>query len=206
MHSSILAKLLELNKKLVPFRYVISSGDQTFLNANAVIPDKPAMSDKEFWFMVKDAEWGMDVDIDAIGKRLRKKYRKKKMELMQLRYEEKLSELAEILEDHAEKKCGNRHGYYRVSDDSFWDLRAHIIGLGEDYYNGVVAYPEIAKVMADEHQYMENFGYIFQIALPENYNQGGSMNPVDAPSEPKLSKPIGRSFYKALMTEIALGS
>ncbi len=69
--------------------------------------------------------------------------------------------LGNALEEHAERVTGSRYSYYGVSDDGFWDLTAHIVGLGENVYRLVLNYPEIAKMMADERDYTENFEYIF---------------------------------------------
>jgi hypothetical protein len=63
--------------------------------------------------------------------------------------------------EHAERMTGDQYGYYGVSDDGFWDLTAHIVGLGENVYHLVLKYPEIAKMMADRVDYCENFEYVF---------------------------------------------
>jgi len=73
--------------------------------------------------------------------------------------------LADVLGDHAERITGNRYGYWGISDDSFWDLTAHIVGLGENVYHLVLKYPEIAKMMADEQDFTENFEYIFNTVV-----------------------------------------
>lgn len=76
-------------------------------------------------------------------------------------YLARLEEIKGVLECYAEKKTRNRYGYYGVSDDGFWDLRAHIIGLGENFYLSVISDPEKARKISDDRSYVENFGYIF---------------------------------------------
>ena len=69
--------------------------------------------------------------------------------------------LAEVLQQYAEEKTGNRHGYYGVSDDGFWDLTAHIVGCGKEVYFKTIRNPKLAKRRAESSRYVENFEYIF---------------------------------------------
>ena len=69
--------------------------------------------------------------------------------------------LKNAIEEYSLKKYGHRHKFPHVSDDSFWDLTAHIVGLGENVYNDILAYPEKIKEYADTHNYTENFEYSF---------------------------------------------
>jgi len=126
------------------------------------------------WRVLEFARWGdyaknwnQSVDYETIGKQMHSLFTKETLEQAQEFYSTKLDGIKTILEDHAEERCGKRHGYYGVGDDGFWDLRAHIIGLGSEFYASVVSDPEIAKRIADERSYVENFGYIFHYALPK---------------------------------------
>lgn len=114
-----------------------------------------------YWKILEYADWGNNTDHKAIRADMDEVFTKKAMELVENFYRIKLQILKDHLELHAYEKTGNFHGYYGVSDDGFWDLRAHIIGLGEVAYNDVFENPELAKVMADNKLYVENFGYIF---------------------------------------------
>lgn len=115
----------------------------------------------DYWKIIEFANWGKRTDYKKIGKEMFSVFKPEIIKETEEFYREKLSELKDILKNHAEKKTGNRHGYYTVSDDGFWDLRAHIIGLGKEYYNQVLENPELAKELADNRGYVENFGYIF---------------------------------------------
>lgn len=121
-----------------------------------------------YWKIIELANWKEDKDYKEIGTLWKKILKPEIIEETEKFYSEKLSEIKEVLETHALEKTGKRYGYYGVSDDGFWDLSAHIIGLGEDFYNRVLQNPEIAKELADNRDYEENFGYIFQYATGRN--------------------------------------
>jgi hypothetical protein len=59
--------------------------------------------------------------------------------------------------DQLEKKNGERYGNYG-GDDSFGDMTAHVIGLGEEYYNAVMENPKLLNKL----DFVECFSY----ALP----------------------------------------
>lgn len=69
--------------------------------------------------------------------------------------------LENAVEEYSQKKYGNRHSWPHVSDDSFWDLTAHVVGLGENIYNDILAHPEKINTFVDNHSYKENFEYCF---------------------------------------------
>ena len=115
-----------------------------------------------YWKVLEFADWKNCKDYELIGKRMRQVFAPETLDKAEAFYNSKLDELQRVLEDHAEKKTGDRNDYFGLSDDSFWDLRAHIIGLGEKFYQSVLENPEIAKKMADQDDFEENFGYIFQ--------------------------------------------
>lgn len=114
-----------------------------------------------YWRVLEFADWKNRKDYELIGKEMKQLFAQQTLDKAEDFYNAKLDELKRVLEDHAEKKTGDRNAYFGLSDDSFWDLRAHIIGLGEEFYNGVLQNPEIAKKMSDSHDFNENFGYIF---------------------------------------------
>ena len=69
------------------------------------------------------------------------------------------------IEGYSLSKFGNRHafpnnsGTLTVSDDGFWDLCSHIVGLGKETYEDVCSNPE--KIL-EYPDYVENFEYLFQ--------------------------------------------
>ena len=46
-----------------------------------------------------------------------------------------------------------------LSDDSFWDLTSHIVGLGKDVYISVLKEPKTIENYLNS--YKENFSYCF---------------------------------------------
>lgn len=115
-----------------------------------------------YWRIIEFADWKNCKDYELIGDRMRQVFDPRALAKAEDFYHARLDELKRVLEDYAEAKTGNRNNYYGLGDDGFWDLRAHIIGLGEEFFLKVLKDPEIAKKMADEGDFKENFGYIFQ--------------------------------------------
>ena len=72
--------------------------------------------------------------------------------------------LQDKVEEYSLLKFGDRHkfpnnsGVLSVSDDGFWDLCAHIVGLGKKAYENVCENPE--KIL-EYSNYVENFEYLF---------------------------------------------
>ena len=112
------------------------------------------------WKVLEFADWANNKDYKATGELMATVFKKKALRAANKFYLERFKELGATLNDYADT-VGDRHYYYGVSDDSFWDLKAHIIGLGEGFYNMVLASPHVAKDLADAGDYKENFGYIF---------------------------------------------
>lgn len=67
--------------------------------------------------------------------------------------------LEDKLRESSLEKYGNRYVFPSVSDDTFWDLTAHVVGCGEDAYNNVMLHPETIETYLKE--YVENFEYTF---------------------------------------------
>lgn len=111
-----------------------------------------------FWKVVESLNWGLSSD--GAGKTT--DYKKSKRMLMakltsaQARQARKV--LAELTDDLGTVLESVVTG---ISDDSFWDLRAHIIGLGIDEYTRVTRSPRLAQQRIDARQYAENFAYCF---------------------------------------------
>lgn len=65
------------------------------------------------------------------------------------------------LREYSFEKYDDRYVFPRVSDDSLWDLTAHIVGLGEKVYNNIMEHPE--QIVDYLNEYQENFEYTFNI-------------------------------------------
>jgi hypothetical protein len=121
--------------------------------------------DNKFWPIVDKINWGsrgID-DLEDCQKILKDLLSIEEIKQMDDWYDDKRKKLCRKLEKHAKEKCGNKHGYYPVSDDGYWDLTAHIVGLGEAVYKENLKNPELAKTRATKRDYQENFGYCFHL-------------------------------------------
>lgn len=67
--------------------------------------------------------------------------------------------LEEKLHEYSLKKYNNRYKFPIVSNDTLWDLTAHIVGCGKEVYNSVMRYPQTIEDYLNE--YVENFEYTF---------------------------------------------
>ena len=113
------------------------------------------------WEIIGEIGWGVKtVDYKHLRKIMDTVY-KSENDALQSFVKEKREQLVKRLNEYAER-VGSKRTYYGVSDDSFWDLTAHIVGLGRAKYNEVFAKPKIAKQMAADKAYKENFQYIFR--------------------------------------------
>jgi hypothetical protein len=113
-------------------------------------PHKDLDLEEYFWQFVSDAGWDKNKDYEAIARRLSSKYGLDKRAL-QVMFSELQKKLMEELE-----RSGVELG---VSDDSFDDLTAHIIGMGRDEYYRVLNEPQNA--IAHKKSYVESFAYVF---------------------------------------------
>ena len=67
--------------------------------------------------------------------------------------------LQEKLREYSLKVYGERYIFPSISDDSLWDLTAHIVGCGKEDYEYVMNDP--AYVLCYLDTYKENFEYTF---------------------------------------------
>ena len=67
--------------------------------------------------------------------------------------------LVEKISEYSIETYGDDHVFPAVSDDTYWDLTAHIVGCGKSTYDKVMEYPE--TLMEYLNEYVENFEYTF---------------------------------------------
>jgi len=101
------------------------------------------------WALIDQSKWSKDKDYKRIQKLFAKLPFLKKIELRGF-----VNDKVEALED----KYGKKIQY--LGDDSWWDLRADIVGRGKEFYNSIT-FDQLQK-MANEVDYKENFEYSFQ--------------------------------------------
>lgn len=114
------------------------------------------MKKKTFWQVVKDIDWGNRYDyknvdpIPDIEENFRKAIKHRKR-------------LQNAIKKHVKKNYdGHFWDFLRLGDDSFWDLTAHIVGLGYATYFKVLKNPELIKeYLSGPFKFQENFEYCF---------------------------------------------
>lgn len=100
-----------------------------------------------FWQFVEEAAWQHSKNYRAIAARLSLKYGADQIPL-------------ETIFRELQKELMNKLDQFEleVSDDSFDDLTAHIIGMGQEEYYRVLNEPEFA--IAYRNSYVESFAYV----------------------------------------------
>lgn len=115
------------------------------------------MTKKEFWKIVKEIDW---------------KYRESYKGIVV----ENAKEAFDITREYEQRLSDAIKGYCTtnniklhqllgrsIGDDSYWHLRAHIVGLGESVYFKVLKHPETIKEYANS--FRENFEYCFHESM-----------------------------------------
>ena len=129
------------------------------------------MENKRFWYIVNEINWGELVRQyrEANGADRPKPYTiggnicetlfddvAEAKEFLEL-----CKDFEKNIENVVKDKCVKIGG---IGNDTWWDVKAHIVGLGEETYNFAVKHPEaIKKMFIDNDQfslkYYENFEY-----------------------------------------------
>ena len=141
------------------------------------------MEDKEkmFWKVVDDISWGTyNTDYMENRRILNKEHSLQFIHSMKMFAIQKRKELKIIMDDFAIKETGKSTNYWGVSDDGFWDLTAHIVGLGEKMYYFILENPIYAKSI----KYSENFEYSF------NFNEHKKIFEVPTQSDVAEDKKV----------------
>lgn len=94
---------------------------------------------------------------NKLKEKLKEKYTIKQLRMVNELIREKRFKLQDILESFTDD-----NSYFDVTDDSFYDLTTHIVGLGKKEYDKVCKDPELARKRSLNNDYRENFEYIFQ--------------------------------------------
>lgn len=119
---------------------------------SAVINDLfESVSEKEFWTFVSKAQWTEDHDYNRIKKMILRTMDKDSARELDKTYRQIYGKLHTHIFDDVEG----------VSDDSYSDLIAHIVGSGKGLYDAVMDNPSLAQQIIDEHKFKESFSYAF---------------------------------------------
>jgi len=118
--------------------------------------------EQKHWELVEFIDWGSISKDKSIQDEMEKiLLSKPSYEMKQFEdfTRNKIRQLGSVLNAFSLKTIG-QYGYYGVGDDGFWDLTAHIFGLGKEEYYSAIDNPELAKKRADSRDFVENFEYI----------------------------------------------
>lgn len=112
--------------------------------------------DGDFWKIVNELGWGRpSTDYHKLGEKLIYFiYDEDSIEQLREISQQKRATIADIIR-HTNKNIARIWG----GDDSFWDLTAHIVGLGEEFFTRVINNPETINEVGKT--YKENFEYLF---------------------------------------------
>jgi len=115
----------------------------------------------ELWSEIRRIGWDSDhSDYACLRKELHERVTYHHIQEIAEFAKARATEMKEHLNEFAESQPEGLAKYWGVSDDSFWDLCCHIVGLGRDVYRLVMEEPTNAKRLAPR----ENFLYIFNNA------------------------------------------
>ncbi len=108
------------------------------------------------WQIITELGWGTkSTDYKKLGAKLKTLY-PNKTEQVKTFVRAKQKMLMKKLDEFADKN-GDKRTYWKMGDDSFSDLTAHIVGLGKEKYSEVMKNPLVAKTI----KYEESFLYVF---------------------------------------------
>lgn len=126
------------------------------------------MEDSKFWSIVHQVDWPNICDSKRpydIGKERMKKFLPTVEVMSEFRnsFDAKTNCLyTKLMEWENKGECWHSGGNERsfgLGDDSFGDLIAHIVGLGQAEFEAVLAKPELAHSRARKHEFVESFSY-----------------------------------------------
>ena len=125
--------------------------------AETLVTRLQAANPNEIWSIIDAIGWGtITTDNDLIKAALSRVYSERKIEsigAMARRLRGKLTSRVRSYEH--EHQIEN---LFNVGDDGFWDVTAHIVGLGKEAYDKAMKDPSTFV----ELNYEENFEYSFQ--------------------------------------------
>ena len=108
----------------------------------------------DFWDFVELADWNSDHDYNRIKEWFRVTYGKPDRDLMKAIF----NNMASSLDVRFEEDWLGDPGI-DVSDDGWSDLKAEVVGRGQDFYNNITV--EKLQEMANNRDYHESFRYSF---------------------------------------------
>ena len=144
------------------------------------LPDHGLCSEDLFWEKVAELGWGTETtDYTKLQRRILETWTPE----FTASFRKQMDELSHRLYVALTKDIRD------VGDDSFGDLIAHIVGLGHEKYEAVLADHTVAQKMVDDSEYKESFSY----AIPYTARDVG-MSWEDFLAEEKKGLELGESL------------
>lgn len=148
-------KIITLDKKIEDFKqWDYDLIDELYQGEEEEEKEEPRDL-RNFWAFVNKAQWKSDHDYNRIKTLFENDEQR---ESLREDYQYLLDKLHEKFYDSWLGYDGN--GGINASDDSWWDLRADVIGRGKKFYEEITV--KKLQHMANNYDYEENFGYSFQ--------------------------------------------
>lgn len=134
--------------------------------------------EENYWKIIEDLNWGyycMLYERNITNKKpykvLREEIKKKYIlsyEEISLFVKDKRRNLQNYLRNWRKKQTEQ---YDFGSDDGFWDVTTHVIGLGKNFYNFIIKNPYYISEMYRKNLYIENFEYSFNMKHEKDLNK-----------------------------------
>lgn len=122
------------------------------------------LSDRVAWAMIAEMGWGMKADYKAIAKECFAKWGKTRMERLHTFAHSRVDELGKAVENYDDNS--DRLPLCVGSDDSFSDLRFHVVGLGKEKFDYYMANIQQLERRYNASTYTESFDYCFMEPEP----------------------------------------
>lgn len=111
-----------------------------------------------YWSVIESIGWGrLSIDYKQISVNLEYMYAPEFIDKLRDFVVKKRSNLQNRLKEYVATHPNTKCNVWGISDDGFYDVTAHIVGLGEQAYSDIYNNPEIIPT----YNYKENFEYIF---------------------------------------------
>lgn len=115
------------------------------------------MTIDKFWTVVATLNWKANPNPRTHREYLESNFSPEEVRAIHNHYHDLYDEIDAVLTKH----LNNPAAANTISSDQFTDLCSEIIGRGQDYFNQVLANPEIARIMIANKDFKESFSYCF---------------------------------------------
>lgn len=119
-----------------------------------------ARGDAYWWNLIKEIGWCKGADRTELAIALQQRVPEEELVRLEAFAKTKRRTLQGALDAYAEI-IGQPHGFWNIGDDSFWDVTAHIVGLGKEEFLKALRDPLLVRDRIHAHDYAENFEYVF---------------------------------------------